>query len=178
VSIWFTADTHFGHSNIIKFCNRPFSSAKEMDECIIKNWNDRIKSSDTVYILGDFAMKLSIYIIRKILSSLKGQKYFILGDHDKQIWKCNDLLEEITPMKKINIDNTTITLCHYCLRVWPKSHYNAYMLYGHSHGRLKPIGKSYDVGVDNNDFSPVSYDEIKTIMDNSPNNFNYIGDRK
>lgn len=177
MNIWFIADTHFGHFNIIKFCNRPFSSVKEMSETIITNWNSRVKPSDVIYILGDFAMKIPIQVIRIILSTLNGQKYFILGDHDKQIWKCTDLLEEITPMKKISIDNNSITLCHYCMRVWPKSHYNSYMFYGHSHGRLKPIGKSYDVGVDNNNFTPISYDELKDIMDNSPDNFNYIKKR-
>ena len=51
--IFFTADTHFGHNNVIRFCNRPFSSAAEMDEVMIRNWNARVTGGDTVYILGD-----------------------------------------------------------------------------------------------------------------------------
>lgn len=177
LSIWFTADLHMGHTNIIRFCNRPFNSVKEMNKTIITNWNNKVKPSDQIYILGDFAMKISVSIIRKILETLNGQKYFILGDHDKQIWKCDDLLEEITPMKKIIIDGNSITLCHYCMRVWSKSHYNSWHCFAHSHGRLKPIGKSYDVGVDNNNFAPISYEELKVIMDNSPDNPNYIKNR-
>lgn len=51
--IYFTADTHFGHENVIRFCDRPFSSANEMDEAMIANWNARVRGNDTVYILGD-----------------------------------------------------------------------------------------------------------------------------
>lgn len=175
---WFTADLHLWHSNIIKYCNRPFQSVEEMNEIIIMNWNRVVVPGDIVYILGDFAMKTSVQEIRKVLKYLNGKKYFILGDHDKQIWKCSDLLEEITPLKKITIDNIPITLCHYCMRVWWKSHFNAFLCYGHSHGYLEAIGKSHDVGVDNNNFIPISFDELKVIMDNKPNNFNYIYDRK
>ena len=51
--IYFTADTHFGHYNVIRFCDRPFASAEEMDKAMIQNWNDRVTGNDTVYILGD-----------------------------------------------------------------------------------------------------------------------------
>lgn len=174
-NLWFTADTHFGHFNIIKYCNRPFSCVKEMDETMITNWNNLVSPSDIIFILGDFAMKLPVHVIRKILGRLNGQKYFILGDHDKQIWKCDDLLEEITYMKNIVVDDIPITLCHYCMRVWPKSHYNSYHFFGHSHGYLPAVGKSHDVGVDNNKFSPISFNELKILMDNKPDNFNYVG---
>ena len=60
------------------------------------------------------------------------------------------------------------------MRVWHRSHYNAWQLYGHSHAKLEPIGKQYDVGVDNNNFMPVSFNELVEIMDKQPNNFNYI----
>jgi len=178
MTIWFISDTHFWHKNIIRFCNRPFENVIEMNETIIDNWNCRVKNSDIIYILGDFALKASVSRVSTLLNILQGKKIFILGDHDKQIWKCKDQFEEITPMKKIIIDKIPITLCHYCMRVWPKSHYNSYLCFGHSHGYLPSIGKSHDVGVDNNNFAPISFDELKNLMDNKPDNFNYIGNRK
>jgi calcineurin-like phosphoesterase family protein len=60
------------------------------------------------------------------------------------------------------------------MRVWPRSHYNSWQLYGHSHGRLEPVGKQWDVGVDNNNFYPVSFDQLVEIMKNRPDNFNLV----
>ena len=60
------------------------------------------------------------------------------------------------------------------MRVWHKSHFNSWQLYGHSHGSLEPIGKQLDVGVDTNRFKPISFDQIKNLMNSKPNNFNYI----
>ena len=60
------------------------------------------------------------------------------------------------------------------MRVWPRSHYNSWMLYGHSHGMLDPIGKQHDVGVDNNEFYPVSLEQIREIMMGRPDNPNFI----
>ena len=59
------------------------------------------------------------------------------------------------------------------MRVWPKSQYNSWQLYAHSHGNLDPIGKSWDVGVDVNNYEPLSFDEIESIMKKRPNNFNF-----
>jgi calcineurin-like phosphoesterase family protein len=72
------------------------------------------------------------------------------------------------------IEGQMVVACHYNLRVWPASHYNSWLVYGHSHGKLAPEGKQWDVGVDNNNFYPVSFDTLKVIMDNSPDNFNLV----
>jgi calcineurin-like phosphoesterase family protein len=60
------------------------------------------------------------------------------------------------------------------MRTWHRSHYNAWLLYGHSHGRLPPIGKSWDVGVDNNNFTPISFEQVKDIMKARPDNPNLV----
>ena len=76
--IYFTADTHFGHCNVIRFCDRPFASAEEMDEAMIQNWNDRVTGNDTVYILGDMFFRSTN--AEEILKRLKGKKRLIFGN--------------------------------------------------------------------------------------------------
>lgn len=80
--IWFTSDMHFGHRNIMKFCNRPFNSVEEMDEALINNWNAVVEESDIVFNLGDFAYA-SNSRWKEILERLKGTHYLILGNHKK-----------------------------------------------------------------------------------------------
>ena len=77
-----TADQHFGHANIIKYCNRPFSSVSEMDEALIDNWNKAVAKDDIVYVLGDFALA-KIERIIEIGNRLHGNKKLILGNHDR-----------------------------------------------------------------------------------------------
>lgn len=182
--IYFTADQHFSHANIIRYCNRPFSSVSEMDETMIARWNERVKPKDAVYVLGDFIFKRQT--IPVILPQLSGQIKLIPGDHDSfiarefswgQILKNPHGLEKVEVLPKIHelkINGQIIILCHYCLRVWPKSHYNSWHLFGHSHGRLEPIGKSLDVGVDGHNFYPYSFGEIEQIMANRLDNPNLV----
>lgn len=76
--IWIISDTHFGHANIIKYCDRPFESVQHMDETMIENWNRVVKPHDKVYHLGDVFMKVD----GSILERLNGKKRLIVGNHD------------------------------------------------------------------------------------------------
>jgi calcineurin-like phosphoesterase family protein len=185
--IWFTADTHFGHENIIKYCNRQwlgnlFQSVEEMDEQIIANWNYRINKDDVVYHLGDFSFKnektLDHYLYR-----LNGKIWLVRGGHDKyyapRIGKFN-LASPILELGKEYLSilggvdiGVPIVLCHYAMRVWEKSHFNSYHLYGHSHGLLPGEGRSMDVGVDTNNFYPYSLQEVVSKLE-SKNNINLV----
>ena len=167
---FFTADTHFNHANIIRFCNRPFSDVLEMNETMIENWNKVVKTKDTVYHLGDLGFGEFGYI----LDRLNGKIVLIRGSHDKDALVYHDRLDCFSNLREIYIEGQPIILCHYCMRVWSKSHYNSWHLYGHSHGNLAPQGKSWDVGVDSNEFIPISFTQIKKIMDKRPDNFNLI----
>lgn len=168
--IFFTADEHYGHKNIIKYCNRPFDNVLEMNERIIANHNKVVGCNDTVFHLGDVSMKTPhSLVVERYLQHLNGKEhYYIKGSHDKWLKFPYEVIMEIRECKQF------IVLCHYAMRVWPRSHYNSWQLYGHSHGRLPGVGKQYDVGVDNNNFSPVSFDEIKAIMEKLPDNFNLV----
>lgn len=166
--IWFTADLHLFHENIMKYSKRPFKIVDAMHKTIIDNWNNKVEPGDSVYIVGDFAFIKSSTDdeLKKILRLLKGQKFLILGNHDKGIEKFKKYFAWIGSYKEIHYENQFIVLMHYAMRVWNKSHYGAWQLYGHSHGSLSdnPNALSIDVGVDCHDFTPLSFDEIKAIM--------------
>ena len=177
--IWFTADFHLSHKNILKYCNRPFRDINEMDEMILNNLEASVKPQDTLYYLGDLTFKIEK--AKLFFEQFKDLKiHFIIGNHDNQkiINIAKKYCASISHLKNINIEEQKITLCHFAMRVWHKSHFNSWQLYGHSHGTLEPIGKQLDVGVDNNKFKPISFDQIKISMNNRPNNFNYIPSEK
>lgn len=158
---FFTSDEHYGHKNIIAYCNRPFSTIEEMDEEIIKRHNEVVSKGDIVIHGGDFSLLNSIKDVTiKYINRLNGIHTFLMGSHDywlkgtsrvKQIWE-----------KKIQ--DQYIVVCHYSMRTWPRSHYGAWQLYGHSHGKLEPLNGQWDIGVDNNNFYPVSFEKLVNIM--------------
>ena len=169
---FFTADEHYGHGNIIRYCRRPFLTASEMDEDLIRRHNEVVGAEDIVVHAGDFALgspsKAQAYAGR-----LKGRHIFLRGSHDR--W----LLEPSMQIWECSIEGQQVVVCHYAMRVWPRSHYGSWQLFGHSHGKLPPIGKQWDVGVDNNDFYPLSFDRIREIMKDLPDNPNLLkGERR
>jgi calcineurin-like phosphoesterase family protein len=153
--IWFTSDTHFGHANIIKYCNRPYENVQEMDETLISNWNKVVKEDDIVYHLGDFCLgSVEHYLVR-----LKGHITILKGDHDRQwVGLHRDSILRIEPPELIDEygNDRMIVLCHYAMRSWYKSHYASWHLFGHHHGKLPPYGLSFDVGVDAWNYYPAS----------------------
>lgn len=162
MNIWFTSDTHFGHENIIKYCNRPYPNVRIMDDEIIHNWNSRIQPTDTVYHLGDFCFNN----FNRYFHSLNGQIHFIEGNHDKEAFANRNKFASYNKFKEIRINGQKIVLCHYALRVWNKSHHGSWHIYGHSHGTLpdEPNALSFDVGVDCHNYFPISFEEVATIM--------------
>lgn len=181
MNTYFTADTHFYHNNVIKYCNRPFSSVEEMNESLIHNWNSVVSNTDIVYHLGDFGFAKPEYLIN-IFRRLNGrEKHLILGNHDKVLKNKTDIFDTISPLKKIYIQDLSletkkkrqgIVLCHYAMKVWDRKNYGYWQLYGHSHGTLQddPFSLSIDVGVDCHNYMPISYEEIKKIMSRKSGN--------
>lgn len=178
---FFTGDTHFGHANVIDYTKRPFRDAngkpdaRAMDEALVERWNAVVQPSDCIYHLGDFALTRAEQIDH-LLTRLHGQKFLILGNHDKTIRASGYLQKHFTwvrELAEIKIEDAdtprgvqSIVLCHYSMRVWNKSHYGAWQLYGHSHGSLPDIPHllSTDVGTDTNNYTPLSYEEVKARM--------------
>jgi len=145
---WITADTHFGHGNILAFANRPFRDANHMDEEMIRAWNAKVKEGDTVYHLGDFCMSRQP---EHYYNQLNGTIVFVRGNHD---W----WMKEYPMMASINWKGETITLCHYAMRRWPTK----WHAFGHTHGTLKGLAGSMDVGVDNikGDYAPILIEDF------------------
>jgi len=163
---YFTADEHYDHENIIRYCNRPFKSVIEMQEQLIANHNSVVTKYDITVHAGD--LSFTEECAKKIIPRLNGNHIFVVGSHDK--WLKNNT-RQIWEKK---IEGVHVVVCHYAMRTWNKSHWNSWQLYGHSHGRLLPEGKQWDIGVDNNKFNPVSFDRLKAIMAERPDNFNLI----
>jgi len=156
--IYFTSDEHFGHANILNFCNRPFKDVFEMDTEIIKRFNEVVTADDTVIHGGDVAYRNKLSV-NNYIDRLNGKHIFLKGSHDK--WNKNG-----SYIWEGMIEKQYIVVCHYAMITWPRSHYGSWQLFGHSHGNLKDYNKEkqYDIGVDNNDFYPVSFEKLKGIL--------------
>jgi calcineurin-like phosphoesterase family protein/2'-5' RNA ligase len=83
--IYFFSDAHFDHKNIIKYCNRPFSSTLEMNQTLVGNWQDIVRDNDTVFFLGDMAYGRDRKTIDYWLGKLPGKVSYIRGNHDTDI---------------------------------------------------------------------------------------------
>lgn len=177
MTIWFTADSHFDHENVIRYAKRPFRNRDHMNEVLIENWNSCVKPEDSIYHLGDIALCRPEKALA-FISRLQGRKFWVFGNHDRMLRQDQNILslfEWARDLAEITIpDRDTprriqpIVLCHFAMRVWNKSYYGAWQLYGHSHGSL-PDDKytlSLDVGVDAWNYRPVSYEEVKARMAN------------
>lgn len=79
---WIVADLHFNHKNILAYENRPFASVEEMNEQIIRRWNNKVSKEDTVYILGDFTLSRRMDVIEQFCRALNGNKVLVMGNHD------------------------------------------------------------------------------------------------
>jgi len=136
-----------------------------------------VGKGDSIYIVGDFSM-CGTKATREILEQLNGKKHLIIGSHDKAAIKCKEHFESIKESSLISVNGQAIFLAHHCHKVWPRSHYGSWHLYGHSHGGLDEYaakeGKLLDVGVDSHNFYPWTFDEIVEIMTTKPDNFNLV----
>lgn len=150
-NVFFTSDQHFDHGNIIKYCNRPFKTIRDMNEALITNHNAIVKPNDIVYHLGDFAFRNH----REFLRRLNGNHFLIKGNHEGKDWRdagfgwCKDVYTA-------KVGEHFFFLSHYAHRTWNRAHYGVIHLYGHDHGSMPDYYKSCDVGVDAWNYRPVS----------------------
>ena len=161
--LYFTSDTHFGHANVIKYCNRPFTSVEEMDSFIINRWND-IVLFDTVYFLGDFALGTDKEVAYcNIVPQLQGEIIFLKGNHDRAYGCLNRYFRTIQPNYILVYKGYHFILSHYPLPndEIPTGFIN---IHGHIHNSQLDLGfdKNYHINVsqDANNFTPICVDSI------------------
>ncbi|MDE6575622.1 MAG: metallophosphoesterase [Muribaculaceae bacterium] len=172
--VFFTSDTHFNHANIISYCKRPFRDIHEMNETIIANWNNVIGPDDIVFHLGDFCLG-GAEEWNRILSRLNGKIYLILGNHDLNNIRqgVTDVFEYVAMSMCIQIGKKKIYLNHFPYLCFEGGYHNdVWQLFGHVHTRASNSGidaerlrylypTQLDVGVDNNNFTPLSFAEVR-----------------
>jgi calcineurin-like phosphoesterase family protein len=178
--LWFTSDIHFFHQNIIQYCNRPWKSAEEMNEGIIRNWNEVVGRDHKVFIVGDLAMggRGKADRMSAMLQRMNGEKFLVPGNHDSYVLNppCSNHLTILPPLFEIRVPDQEaqggrqrIIMCHYAMKVWNGSHRGNWHLYGHSHHTMPPDYsiKAFDVGIDGKgyDYRPISYAQVKNLMD-------------
>ena len=178
MKVFFTSDTHFNHCNILSYCSRPWDNVEQMNEGLIKNWNEVVEERDIVYHLGDFAMG-NRKLIPDIISRLNGNIILVRGNHDfsKSLGYFGEVHDRLT----LEVDGYRFELSHnpshlkqdcdfaMCGHVheqWAKREIgeiikadNASDL-AHKHPEIKPVVPIYNVGVDVREYRPKTLEEI------------------
>lgn len=187
--LWFTSDLHFGHRNVIRFCERPFEDEKQMGPKLIENWNDTVGDNDIVFVLGDTFWFNDSRNIKKVLSSLNGKTIYILpGNHDDfdAYHRVDDprivLLDDVNVMWLESENNRgwkkkiyEVWMSHYPMMTWPHRDNGAFQFFGHIHsqqGKREGVDQDLplhynqlDVGCDYWNYKPVNFEELKTIIE-------------
>lgn len=144
-----------------------------MNRVMIERWNEKIGPDDLVYHLGDFALTKDLDWVGQVLDSLNGKKHLIAGNHERAALAHPDKFEWIKDYFELKVEDPEvkgglqpIVLFHYAMRVWRHDFRGNWQLYGHTHGTLpdKNHKMAIDVGVDCHNFYPLSYHEVKVIM--------------
>ena len=179
--VFFTSDTHFNHKNILTYCSRPFDSIEKMNEAIIANWNSKVPIDGIVFHCGDFALGGS-EAWHQILPRLNGQIHLILGNHDLKNFRPGyaDSFASVQEQLTIDIGKKKVILTHFpllCYHGTWGTEMNVWNLMGHVHTlKSNNSGKDferlqylfptqYDVGVDFNNYTPISFQEVKEKID-------------
>lgn len=176
---WFTSDTHFGHTNIIRFCNRPFANVSAMNNGLIEMWNSQVGPNDRVIHLGDLYWGSDRSAWLAVRRRLNGHLALVPGNHDPvdDLLACGAVDELLPPICEVfytckrTKSKRYFVLCHYPMAEWQRAQSGAIHLHGHTHGNA-PLGhptpkglRRLDVGVDPMNFLPQS---PQSIMDRFP----------
>ena len=170
---FFTSDSHFDDELAISYFSRPFHNVDEMNAVMVDRWNQVVTDQDVVYHLGDFTPG-DFRQFTKWAGQLNGNLRILPGNMDRvwiQEFVESQNVQVIPPLISLAFSQLgpvgqpqVIVLCHYAMRVWERSNHGSWHLFGHTHGKLEGIGKSFDVGVDCTDFAPLSLERVAEKM--------------
>lgn len=169
-----SSDLHFGHENIIRYCNRPWSTVEEMDNALITNWNSVVKAEDEVFELGDFTFHKDPAKIAQILKRLNGTIYHLNGNHDQWLRRNPELGNRFAWIKdyfELKYNKAHLVFFHFPIAAWHKAHHGSIQIHGHEHGNFdhENVGKRrIDVGADPQGYFPVTLDSIIEKMRKIP----------
>lgn len=169
MTVFFTADTHFGHALMTedsRRCPRPFGTVEDMNEGLVTAWNDLVGERDTIYHLGDVSF-MKAGPTYDIIRRLNGFKHLVRGNHDAHLnVQTLAQFESVADLREIKVEGQKIVLCHYALMTWNGMHTGSWMLHGHSHGALAvdETKRRMDVGVDPNGYFPVTFEQVADVM--------------
>ncbi|WP_064713489.1 metallophosphoesterase family protein [Rhizobium bangladeshense] len=158
--IFYTGDTHFGDARVLRIDRRPFQDMASHDAALIENWNAVVGQDDHVCHLGDFMSVRGSRDCASLLGKLNGRKHLIVGNNDPETTTGSKGWESVQHYAEIREDGRHLILCHYAFRTWNQMGKGSINLHGHSHGRLKPVPRQVDVGVDAQELRPVNLAQI------------------
>jgi len=147
---YYISDIHFGHKNVIKFDDRPYSTVEEMDSDMIRIWNETIPENGVVFIVGDLFFRCSSQRMKEIIEQLNGQFIFIKGNHDTSMLNCKPMLKYFDLIEtRINLytPDRLIVMDHYPMLEWDQYFRGYYHVYGHVHAnKPHPEARALDLG--------------------------------
>jgi len=190
MTVWFTADLHLGHRNVVRYCERPFltdedaalvrsegprgawrvsdESLHRHDDGLLEAINQRVSANDTLWVLGDFCLA-SPDVVAGYRRRIRCRKvHLVRGNHDRG--SAGDVFASVMDQGMISVNGQRIWLNHYPMRSWDRSFHGSWHFYGHVHGHLRDEDARRDwmlvrdVGVDACGYRPLSFEEIAAEM--------------
>lgn len=165
-NVWFISDIHFGHTNIIKYCNRPFANATEMNEQIIRNLQDTVGQDDIIIFVGDIAFT-STEQANSYLSRIPGYKILVIGNHDFHKRVLRELnFDEIHLCHNFQHNNIDYALTHYPMNNLPLPWIN---IHGHIHDKHLDTLQHINVSIEVLNYKPISFTDLQKIAETRVN---------
>ena len=157
---YFTSDTHFGDTRILRAAKRPFQTIAEHDAHLVARWQATVRPDDEIWHQGDVAPRHKADRLGALLAALPGTKHLITGNNDDAVTRTHPAWASVRDYAELDEGERRCVLCHYALRTWNGMGRGALDLHGHSHAMLKPLTRQFDVGVDAWDYAPVTLETM------------------